>query len=257
MKKTWLAVIGMVLLLGVVGLAGCSSEGTPSTGGNVNVAMNSQQQGVWVSGEGKVTVVPDVAILSLGIEAKETSVADAQAKASEAMDKVMQALKAQGVADKDIQTQYFNISQVTRWDNDKQTEIVTGYRVTNTVTVKVRDVEKAGVVIDAVVTAGGDMIRVNNIRFTVDEPAPYYVQARDLAVTHAAAKAQQLAEKSGIKLGKVTYITENSNTSGPIYRNYAMGDSAMAVPAPAITTPVSIGELEITATVQIAYDIAD
>jgi len=251
MKKIWLVIIGVVVLLGVLVLAGCSSEGTPSNGGNVNVALNSQQQGVWVNGEGKVTVVPDVAILTLGIESQESAVADAQTKASEAMDKVMQSLKAQGIADKDIQTQYFNISQITNWYDNK--EEVTGYRVTNTVTIKVRDVEKAGTVIDAVVVAGGDMTRINGINFTVDEPAPYYVQARELAITHATAKAKELAEKTGIKLGKVTYITESSNNYGPIYRNYVMSDSALAVPA--ITTPVSIGQLEITATVQIAYEI--
>jgi len=254
MKKIWLVVISMVLLIGVVGLVGCTSEGTLSNGGNLNVALNSQQQGIWVNGEGKVTVAPDLAILTLGIESQETSVADAQVKASEAMDKVIVALKAQGIADKDIQTQYFNISQVTNWDNNKET--VTGYRVTNTVTVKVREVAKAGDVIDAVVVAGGDMTRVNNIDFTVEEPAPYYVQARELAITHATAKAQELASKTGIKLGKVTYITESSYNYGPIYRNYMMSDSAMPVPAPTtITTPVSIGQLEITATVQIAYAI--
>jgi uncharacterized protein YggE len=169
------------------------------------------------------------------------------------MDKVLQALKAQGIAEKDIQTQYFNISQVTNWDNNKET--VTGYRVTNTVTVKVREVTKAGDVIDAVVVAGGDMTRVNSIDFTVEEPAPYYVQARALAMTHATAKAQELASKTGIKLGKVTYITESSNNYGPIYRNYMMSDSAMAVPTITVATPVSIGQLEITATVQIAYAI--
>jgi uncharacterized protein YggE len=258
MNRKWWVTIGaiVIVLMSVVGLVSCTSEGALS-GGSLEIKgnLNSQQEGIWVNGEGKVTVVPDVAILTLGIESQETSVAVAQAKASEAMDKVKQALKAQGIADKDIQTQYFNISQITQWESDKQLEKVTGYRVTNTVTVKVRDVEKTGAVIDAAVTAGGDMTRINGISFTVDEPAPYYVQARDLAITHAAAKAQQLAVKSGIKLGKVTYITESSYNYGPITRNYVMGDSAMAVPAPAVTTPVSVGELEITATVQIAYDI--
>ena len=252
MKKTWLSIVGLVVVvMGVVGLVGCSSGSTAP----VNVAANSQQSGLWVNGEGKISVAPDVAILTLGIESQETAIAVAQAKASEAMDKVIQALKAQGIADKDIQTQYFNISQVTNWNNNK--EEITGYRVTNTVTVKERNVEKAGEVIDAVVAAGGDLTRINGITFTVDEPAPYYVQARELAITHATTKAQQMADKAGFKLGKITYVTENSNSYGINYRNYyAMNDSAMAVPAPVIIqTPVSIGQLEITATVQIAYVI--
>ncbi|OGN98419.1 MAG: hypothetical protein A2Y58_02385 [Chloroflexi bacterium RBG_13_51_52] len=255
MKKIWLVVIGLVMVIGVVALAGCSAEGTPLNGGTIKVDLNSQQNGIWVSGEGKVTAVPDVAIINLGIEAQETDVATAQAEASEAMDKVTQALKDQGIAEEDIQTVYFNISQVTRWDNDKQTEIVTGYRVTNTVSVKVREVEKAGEVIDAVVTVGGNMIRVSGISFTVDDPSPYYEQARKLAITYAKKKADQMAAETGIELGKITYITESSYTSSSLYRNYAMED--VAIPAPIITTPVSVGQLDITTTVQIAYAIAD
>ena len=171
------------------------------------------------------------------------------------MNKVMNALTGNGVAKKDIKTQQFNISRLTRWDNDKQTEIVTGYRVTNTVSVKVREVEKAGEVIDAVVTVGGNMIRVSGISFTVDDPSPYYEQARKLAITYAKKKADQMAAETGIELGKITYITESSYTSSSLYRNYAMED--VAIPAPIITTPVSVGQLDITTTVQIAYAIAD
>jgi uncharacterized protein len=255
MKKIWLEIVGLVVVvMGVVGLVGCSS-GSSNTA-PVNIATNSQQTGLWVNGEGKINVVPDVAILTLGIESQETAVAVAQANASAAMDKVIQALKAQGIADKDIQTQYFNISQVTNWNNNK--EEITGYRVTNTVTVKEREVEKAGEVIDAVVAAGGDLTRINGITFTVDEPAPYYVQARELAITHATTKAKEMAAKAGLKLDKITYINENSTSYGINYRNYySMNDSTTAIPAPTIITPVSIGQLEITATVQIAYGIMD
>ncbi len=113
MKKIWLGVAVVLAVLAVVGLAGCTAQGSALSGdvSGLNVNLNSQQQGLWVSGEGKVTATPDVAIMTLGIESQETSVADAQAKAAAAMDKVMQALKDQGIADKDIQTQYFNIER--------------------------------------------------------------------------------------------------------------------------------------------------
>jgi uncharacterized protein len=249
-KKIWLAIAGTVLLL-VVGLVGCSSGNTPSNG-NINVNLNNQQEGIWVNGEGKVTAVPDVAILSLGIEAQELTVAEAQAKAAAAMDSVMKALKDAGIDEKDIQTQYFNIQKVTRWDNDKQYETVIGYRVTNTVIAKVRDVTKAGTVIDAVVVAGGDLTRINSIGFTVDDPSSYYEQARVKAVTDAAAKAKKLADTAGVKLGKPVYITESSYIPGPIYR-----DVANAAETPTPVTPISPGEMEITANVQINYAIVD
>ncbi|MFA5308992.1 MAG: SIMPL domain-containing protein [Dehalococcoidales bacterium] len=253
MKKIWLGIIAVVVLaLGVVGLAGCGSDNTVAPE-NLNVSVNSQQTGLWVNGEGKVSVAPDVAVITLGIEAQETAVADALAEASTAMDAVIQALHAQGIEDKDIQTQYFSINQVTNWDNNK--EEITGYRVTNTLTVKVREIENAGQVIDAVVAAGGNLTRINGITFTVDEPADSYVQARDLAITHAKNKAQEMASKTGMTLGKVTYITENSGSYNISYRNYYSMEDAMAIPAPTVVTPVSVGQLEITATVQIAYEI--
>jgi uncharacterized protein YggE len=247
-KKIWLMVAGAVLIL-VVGLVGCSSGNTPSNG-NINVALNNQQEGIWVTGEGKVTAVPDVAIISLGIQSQETTVEAAQAEAATAMDDVMKALENAGIDRKDIQTQYFNIQKVTRWDNDKQQEIVIGFQVTNTVTAKVRDVTKAGSVIDAVAAAGGDLTRINSIGFTVDDPTQYQEQARVKAVNDAAARAQKLADTAGVKLGDPTYITENSYIPGPIYR-----DVVMAAPAPTPTTPISPGEMEITVNVQIAYAI--
>lgn len=252
MKKIWLGVAA-VIILAVVGLAGCTGQSGDISGLNVN--LNNQQQGLWVSGEGKVTAVPDVAILNLGIQAREASVAQAQAEASQAMDKVIQALKDNGVAEKDIQTQNFSIQKVTQWNNDKQIEVVLGYQVTNTVIAKVRQVDGTGSVIDAAAAAGGDLIIVNDIGFSVDDPAPYQAQARVKAVADAAAKAKQLAETAGVTLGNPTYITENSYIPGPIYRSAAM-DAGGAAPAP-ITVPISPGELEITSNVQIAYAISD
>jgi len=256
MKKVWLVATGVALILAVVGLVGCNTEGAPlaSGSGEFKVNLNSQQEGIWVSGNGKVYAVPDVAILRLGVEAQEASVAEAQARASETMDRVMSALKGQGVAEKDIQTQYFNIQRVTRWDNEGQREIVIGYRVTNMVTAKIREVAKAGTVIDTVATAGGDLTRVDSIGFTVDDPSPYYEEARQKAVVDAQAKAQKLAEVAGVTLGKPTYISESSYTPGPIYRQ----DMVMkAEGAPAVETPISPGEMEITLNVQLAYAILD
>jgi uncharacterized protein len=249
MKKIWLAIAGIVVLLASLVMVGCGANTTP-----VDVNFNSQSQGIWVNGEGKVTATPDVAIISVGIQSQEITVADAQAKAAAAMDKLMQALKDQGVAEKDIKTTSFYINQVSRWDSVKQEQIITGYIVSNTVTVKIRDVKKAGTTIDAVAVVGGDLTRVNGITFTVDDPTNYYNDARAKAIDNAVAKAKQMADKTGIKLGKVTYITESTNFA-PIYRDMGVKTSAGSVPAPAVSTSVSAGELEISTTVQITYAI--
>ena len=118
-KRNWLLVMSLALVLVVVSLAGCGPS-TTTIEGIEGINISAQQEGIWVAGQGKVTVVLDIAILRLGIEAQATSVASAQAQAAEAMDKVMSALADNGVAKKDIQTQYFSIRRVTRWDRDKE-----------------------------------------------------------------------------------------------------------------------------------------
>jgi uncharacterized protein YggE len=249
MKKIWLLVAGLILVIGIIGLTGCE-QGGAALGEITNLNLNSQQQGVWVTGEGKVSAVPDIATLRLGIEAEEVSVAEAQAQASEAMDRVMDALKESGVAEKDIQTQYFNIYRVTRWDDETQEEIVTGYRVTNMVTAKIREIEKVGTIIDAVVAAGGDLTRIDNVDFSVDDPSPYYEEARKEAIADAKAKANQLTELADVTLGEPTYISESSYYTPPI-----MSGIAYKTEESAAGTSISPGELEISVTVQIAYEI--
>jgi uncharacterized protein YggE len=252
MKRGWLVVMSLVLVLAMVGLCGCNT-GSTSLGespSEVKVNLNSQQEGIWVSGEGKVTVTPDIATLCLGITAQAASVAEAQSQATEAMNGVMTALTDGGVADKDIQTQHFSIDQVTQWDEEKNEEVVVGYRVTNMVTAKISEIDNAGSIIDAVAAAGGDYTRINSISFSVDDPSAYYEEARQEAMADALAKAEQLAESSGVELGKPTYISEGT-VYPVIYREAAMEASP---PAP---TPISPGEIELTLTVQVVYAILD
>jgi len=251
MKKIWLLVIGLALVLGIVGLVGCSPGSTTVEAINVR----SQQEGIWVTGEGKVTVVPDITTLRLGIEAQEVSVAEAQTKASEAMNKVMAALTDSGVAEKDIKTQYFSIRQVTRWDNVKEEEVVVGYRVTNMITAKIRDIDMVGPIIDAVAEAGGDLTRIDNIAFSVDDPTAYYEKARQKAMADVEAKAKQLATLAGVTLGKPTYISEGVQVPPTVYPRVVY--EAAPAPAPAPAPAISPGEIEISLTVQVAYAILD
>ena len=248
MKKTWLLVGGLVLAL--VSVAGCSPDST-ALGEIEGISISNQQQGISVSGQGKVTAAPDIATLGLGIEAEEVTVAEAQSRAAEAMERVMTSLTENGVAKKDIQTQYFSIRRVTKWDRVKEVETVVGYRVTNMVTAKIRDIDEAGTIIDDVAKAGGDLTRIDNISFSVDDPSDYHEEAREKAMAEAKAKAKQLADLADVNLGKPTYITEGTQ-SLPIYQRGVVMEEAMGAPAP---TPISPGELEISLTVQVVYAI--
>lgn len=249
MKKYLLLVVGLVVALAVVGLSGC----TPRSTFLGEISLSSQQTGIWVTGQGEVTTVPDIATLRLGVEAQQASVAEAQIQAAEAMDRVMDALTDNGVAEKDIQTQYFSIRQVTRWDREKEEEIVVGYEVRNVVTAKVRDMDKVGSIIDAVAAAGGDLTRIDSISFSIDDPSAYYEEARGKAMADAKAKAKRLAELAGVSLGKPIYISEGIHTP-PIVYPRAMYEGVAPMPAPA-APPISPGEMEVSLTVQVVYAI--
>ena len=251
MKRKWLIGIGLAALVPVLALVGCSAS--PTTIETVHV--DTQQTGIWVSGQGKVTAVPDVAILRLGVESQQSTVAEAQAEASVAMDQIMTVLKSNGIDDKDIQTQYYSIYQMTRWDDPKNEEIVTGYRVSNSVTAKIRDVDNVGTVIDAVAGAGGDLTRINGISFTVDDPSVYEAELMKEAMADAKSKAEVLAAQGGLSLGSPVYIS--TSTYSPV-SSYPRAEYDMAIPAPMAAvgeTSISAGEMEITLTVQVNYAI--
>ena len=253
MHKKWLLAIVMVSVIVVVALVGCG-PGNTVLGEIENLDVSTQQEGIWVSGQGKVLAEPDIAILRLGIEAQDTSVAEAKEQADEAMDGVQTALEKNGVSDKDIQTQYFSIYRVTRWDRDDEEEVTIGYRVTNMVTAKIRDIDKAGSIIDAVAEAGGDYTRIDDISFTVDDPSDYYKEARKKAMAEAKAKAEQLADLAGVTLGKPTFVSEGIQ-SPVIQRSAVMFDEAIPAPPMEVGASISPGELEITLTVQVVYAI--
>jgi uncharacterized protein len=255
MKIKVLLGVGASLILVAVGLAGCSSGGATTAGSQpITVNMANQQTGIWVNGEGKVSVAPDIATLTLGVYSQKLKVFDAQSEAAIAMAKVMDALTSNGIEKKDIQTQNFSIQQVTKWDDKNQEQVVIGYSVTNMVVTKIRNLEKVGVIIDASVTAGEDLIRVNGIDFSKEDTSADYVKARELAMNKAKAKADQIATLSGITLGKPVYVTESTYIPPVAYMtNSFKADMAGGASVP--TTSISPGQLEITVDVQVNYEI--
>ena len=250
------------------------SSNAPSSGiAAVGANSSTQGTGIWVTGQGTAYAVPDVANLSMGVQAQAKTVSDALSQAAQAMNAVIGALKAKGVADQDIQTQGYNISPVygqgvitlppvtvspPTAPQPTATPglppitlpgqpVIVGYQVTNTASITVRNLANAGAIIDAAAQAGGDSTRVQSIYFSISDPTKYYTQARTLAVNDAKAKALQLASASGVTLGAITYIAENQGYTPPIY------NAGAAVPG--ATTPISPGQTQVIINVQMAFAI--
>ena len=263
--------IGVLLiagaLLALVLLAACGDDSSASSEGSASgtsveqssgaygsaaasQANNSQAQGLSVSGEGRASAAPDVAVLGLGVSAKAATVKAANSQAQEALSDLLDSLEDNGVQEKDIQTSQFSIRPEYDYRNNEQ--ILTGYRVSHMLQVKVRDIDKAGEVIDDAVEAGGDLLQVQSISFTIDDTTALRSEARAEAVADAQTKAEELATLAGVTLGKPTYITESISTPYP--QPYYDRGGVFAMEEAAVTE-ISTGELEVVVSVYMTYTI--
>ena len=244
MKQLKLLCLGLSTLL-VLTLAGCEPQiVTP-------LLSSPADRTIHVTGSGSVVGEPDIATLNLGVSAEKASVEDAREAAASAMTSVIESLKANDVAEKDIQTENFSI--YPQYDYTDNGRVLRGYRVNNTVSAKVRELEGLSDIIDDAAAAGGDIVVVNSIQFMIEDSTALQTQARALAVKNAEAKAQTLAEASRVTLGKPVTITETTHGESP---PIAFAESAaLADDSARSATPVQAGELTVTVNVTIVYEI--
>lgn len=223
-------------------------------------ASSSGPAGIWVSGEGKISVTPDLAILNLGVESQAATVSEANIQATVAMEAILHTLRDTAVKSNDIQTRRFNIypnyDYIEEVVDGRRTSrrTLTGYTVSNNTAVKIRDLDSIGRIIDAVVAAGGDDVRVDGINFTVEDTEPLMTSLREMAVKDALQKAAHLANLSGVELGKLVYISD-ATASPPLARGYAEYGYAGSPLAASISTPISGGETEVSLQVQAGFSI--
>jgi uncharacterized protein YggE len=234
-------------MLGLVGLtalllaaASCSNSKPPT----VNVSNGQQASGISVTGVGKVSGAPDSLTLTLGVSLNRETANDATTAASEKADAVIDALKAAGVGEQDIQTSNYSVSPEYDYNDGRQTP--TGYRVSNTVTATIRDLDQAGATIDAAVEAGGNDATVQGVSFKLEDNAEAVEQARAAAFEDAERKAQQFADLSGRPLGDVQSVEQTSSTE-PVPVPMA------ADRATAEATPIEPGEVSTDVTVSVRW----
>jgi uncharacterized protein YggE len=155
-------------------------------------------------------------------------------------------LKAKGVADADVKTSRFGIDPT--FDNNGR---ISGYEVSNQLTVTIRDIAGAGGVIDAAAQAAGDAVRVQSLGFAIDDDSKLLAEARAAAVKKAQEQAKQLADAAGVTLGSIRTITETSsgNRPPPVPYGAAAADGAERA------SQVSPGTLQLSVSVEIVYNI--
>ena len=199
-----------------------------------------------MTGTGKVSVKPDIAISTIGIQVTGSSLADATSQANSKMSAVIDKIKSMGVADKDIQTTNYSVQPITNQPKSSdETPTITGYRINNQVSVTVRKIADLGKILDAAVAAGAN--NIYGVSFSVADPTQYEQQARAAAVKDAMDKAGQLAQAGGVTLGKIVSISESVATPRPVFAAAAPSFAAGA------EVPIQTGQLEISVSVDVRF----
>jgi len=214
----------------------------------------NEQDRFSITGSGTVYAKADIANIEVGLKtgAKKTA-AEATTESTNKMNEIVNELKQLGIDEKDIKTSNYNLSPVYNYTNDKGQELV-GYEVTQSLTVKIRDLAKIGDVISK--TTGKGANQIGNINFTIDDEFALKNQARELAIQKAKEKAVLIANQSGMKLGKVKSVMENSDYNPPIMYSYANAKMESSTGADAIAAPsIQSGQNEIKVEVTLVYEV--
>ena len=220
-----------------------------------NMERSSVETGtLTVSGEGKVSSPPTIAELSFGVQTGPQKTAKmAMDMLTEDMNAIIAAVKAQGIEDKDIRTQSLSMNPSYDWTSGRQ--ILRGYEANQSLTVKVRDLDKSGDVLTAATNAGAN--QAGGVNFTIDEPEAVREEARKEAIAQAKEKAEKLADDLGATLGKLRSFSEGGDgmmPPMPYYSRMEMGVGG-AMDEAAKSVPVPTGEQEIRVTVSLTYEL--
>ena len=234
------AVVGVIVTTLIVG----NGSGPVRAANGDASAVNT----VSVSGLGRVTGVPDVLRLSMGVQRTGSDVNDALNLANGDIKKITEALHKHGVADKDIQTS--NLSINPHWEKDNK---INGYDVAESLTVQLRKFSDAGSAISDAAAAGGNNTRIDSVAFDIEDNDALINSARNAAFADAKAKAEQYAKLSGRSLGKVSQVSESTDTE-PRPMPYARDMAAGAAEKSAV--PISAGTQQVSVTTSVVWELS-
>jgi uncharacterized protein len=233
-----LALGALIVAVAALAIRPGPTAGAPTTDGEP--ALHT----ITVTGSGSVTRVPDVARVNVGVSVTKATVKGARDAAGKSMQAIIAAIKAMGIDEKDIKTTSIDLSPQYSNTGTK----ITGYRMSEQLQITVRDLDKAGDVVDTATSKGAT--EVNGLWFEVGDPASAMDEARAAAIAQARTSAQKMASAAGVSIGAVVSISESSLSSpGPYYYGEAARDAAAL-------TPVERGTQDVQATVTVVFEIA-
>lgn len=249
MKQVWPAVIILffVVLFVYTKLAGPIPFSVNSVNTTKTDMFTSQ-------GQGEVTAVPDTATIDAGVTQTAVNVSDAKSKTDEAIKKILGDVKNLGISDSDIKTT--NYSVTPNYSNEimpmiaGRTQNITGYTVTQSLEIKIKQLDKANKVIDTVTSDGANLVGGINFTFSDDLQKKLENKARQIAVNEAKTKAQDLAQAAGIRLGKIINVVESSNSPRFVPLMAGGGTADKSQPSANVTP----GENKVSITVTLYYE---
>ena len=246
MKLIALALLAALIL----SLAGCTAPNPGDT--TVHLQQEETPDSITVSGRVGMEVVPDVAQISIGVSSWASTPAVARQNNAEAINNTLDALTEMGIEEKDIQTSYMNMRSTYSYANGTST--LTGYQMDTTLTIIVREIDRAGEVVDAAVSAGSN--ELNGISYLVSNRDEVYNQALTDAIEMARQKAESLATAAGRTLGAVMTVDETSNAVATVY-DYEMAslnaDSGMMAMEDSYRTTIQPGSTTVEAQVRVVF----
>ncbi len=207
--------------------------------------LNPAEGSIVVTGEGRVSVVPDVADLRLGVTIARLTVVEARQDAATTMASILAAVEAAAIPKADVRTSLLSVQPRYDYRDGKPPEL-SGYELSNVVEVTVRDLAKLGDVVDGALKAGATSM--DSLTFRLDDPAPAERQARVRAMANARARADVLAEAAGLSINGVASVIEGGAMPPP--RPFAKAERMMAADA---ATPVESGSLDVAVSVTVSY----
>ena len=214
------------------------------------MTMAGEKRTITTTGEGIVSVEPDVCNISLRVSSVENTAGKAKSVNDGKINAVVNALKARGLSEEDIISESFSLYPRYNWDNGY--EEIYGYEAYQYLNVKVKNLDKVGEISDAVIDAGAT---VDGLSYSLLEKELAYVEALSLAVVNAKIKAEGIAKALGVKvLGPISVTEGTSNNSFAVYKGFAVEEAAATDMAAGNTSYLSYEDVDVTAKVTIVYE---